>query len=495
MPARASSSSTPLRSSSALRKRDSLGQPVCRSPLSQINSNSQPLASTSKCRMSSKIRCPPSPIRVDAGVDRSTIRPVPSPRHFVYQIPSPSSLRPPASLPGSVYQASPVPSLTRKLSQIYLGQEKIAKAPPTKGHVRAATVSGYKPQRLGPFKLLDALPHGIYGKGYVARDTGSGRVLCTRVFEKSKMHGDANLAHALLTELLCYKRISTRPKADRAFLMELHGVLQNEEQVVFAMPLMQCDLLSVIRGHEDRQRTRWWVAQIALGIQALHDMGIIHRDIKPENILLDARSDTIRITDFNAAFLSPGSVPLEHGEVYTQEFVGSKPYLAPEVAQRLWYGKMVDWWALGCTMFDLISGEVLFPNEAQRAKYLKWDPKKEGTSFLRWVTDLSREEESVLVGLLNKSPRCRFQLKDLQRHRYFVDEKGINVFETLEAQTHWIPSATAGIPEDNSSDTSPELALRPLYQFAARPSRSGTDGLHDFGEFAWVNPGGLWGLL
>ncbi|KAI0725986.1 kinase-like domain-containing protein [Fomitopsis betulina] len=209
--------------------------------------------------------------------------------------------------------------------------------------------------------------------------------------------------------------------------MELQVVLQNEESILFVMPLMQGDLLSVIQGPVERSRARRWTAQVALGIDALHTMGIIHRDVKPENILLDARTDNVRIADFNAAFLHPGNAPLENGAVYTREYAGSKPYLAPEVIRRRWYGKMVDWWSLGCMMFDLVSGELLFCNEAQRAKYAKWDAHKEGTSYLRWATDLTRDEESVLLGLLHPSPNSRFQLAQLQRHRYFVDGKGFVV--------------------------------------------------------------------
>lgn len=87
-------------------------------------------------------------------------------------------------------------------------------------------------------------------------------------------------------------------------------------------------------------------------------MGIIHRDIKPENMLYDPSSDTICISDFNVSYLHQGNAPLERGCVYTKERVGSKPYRAPEIVAGSWYGVMVDWWALGCVMFDLISGEV-----------------------------------------------------------------------------------------------------------------------------------------
>ena len=87
-------------------------------------------------------------------------------------------------------------------------------------------------------------------------------------------------------------------------------------------------------------------------------MGIIHRDIKPENVLLDAPRGNVRIADFNAALVVQGGSAIADGEVYSQDAVGSQPYIAWETAQRRWYGKMVDWWALGCVMFDLLTNTV-----------------------------------------------------------------------------------------------------------------------------------------
>ncbi|EPT03204.1 hypothetical protein FOMPIDRAFT_100725 [Fomitopsis schrenkii] len=306
------------------------------------------------------------------------------------------------------------------------------------------------------------------------------------------MRTDGHLHTGLLTELLTYKHISRQPTKCRAFLMELQAVLQTEESVLFVMPLMQSDLLSVIQGPVERSRARWWIAQVALGIDALHTMGIIHRDIKPENILLHAHTNNVRIADFNAAFLHPGDAPLENGAVYTREYAGSKPYLAPEVIHCRWYGKMVDWWSLGCMMFDLVSGELLFCNEAQRAKYAKWDVKKEGTTYLRWATDLTRDEESVLLGLLHLSPNSRFQLAQLQRHRYFVDEKGSNVFHLLCEQLHASPG-TAAV----SLEKIPEIGtvLQEPISCAASPHacRTGKDGAYEFRDFGWIHPRGPWG--
>lgn len=111
-----------------------------------------------------------------------------------------------------------------------------------------------------------------------------------------------------------------------------------------------------------------------MGIDALHGMGIIHRDIKPENIFVvpGTSSLRIRIGDFSNAWLAPGDSPEEWSNSYDVEpgkaldskrlyaiaHVGTEAYMAPEIRARdQWYGPMVDWWALGCTMYDLHVGD------------------------------------------------------------------------------------------------------------------------------------------
>ncbi|EIW53361.1 kinase-like protein, partial [Trametes versicolor FP-101664 SS1] len=204
--------------------------------------------------------------------------------------------------------------------------------------------------------------------------------------------------------------------------MELHGILQDDKQIYHIMPLMHCDLLSVINGPCDRALTRRWVAQLALGIDALHRMGIIHRDIKPENVLLDGPDGNVRLTDFNTAFVSPSNEPLEEGSVYAQQKTGSEPYMAWEVSQHRWYGKMCDWWSLGCLMYDLVTGKLLFKNESKVAKYVAWDARAEGRSYITRTCHLSKEEESVMNGLLAISPCFRWQLRNLRHHTYFLDD-------------------------------------------------------------------------
>ncbi|OBZ76670.1 Serine/threonine-protein kinase mrck-1 [Grifola frondosa] len=249
------------------------------------------------------------------------------------------------------------------------------------------------------------------------------------------------------------------------------------------MPLMHGDLFDFIRGRGDRRRTRRWVAQLALGIDALHRMGIIHRDIKPENVLLDMSTDTVRITDFNAAYFQPGNAPLEDGAVYTRLFIGSRPYIAPEVIRRQWYGKMVDWFALGCLVFDLVTGEVLFPDDREKERYMTWNAKEEGLSFLEWAGNLSDQEESIIAGLINVRSQSRLQLARLRQHPFFLDEQGINAFDTL--------AQPCAFTAPHSQEVHPALKNAPLVGVSPHACNS-SQHPYDFRNFEWLNPRGPW---
>ena len=97
-----------------------------------------------------------------------------------------------------------------------------------------------------------------------------------------------------------------------------------------------------------------------LGIESLHELGIVHHDLKPENIVIDAQGHC-RIADFGGSkFLPPdGQLSLdEFGEV-----VSTLPYSAPELLAakgdpRVYYGKGVDWWSLGAIIMTIILGTV-----------------------------------------------------------------------------------------------------------------------------------------
>jgi len=89
----------------------------------------------------------------------------------------------------------------------------------------------------------------------------------------------------------------------------------------------------------------------------MDDHNIIHCDLKPENILLRKKNKSgIKIIDF-------GSSCFGDKRVYT--YIQSRFYRSPEVIFGLEYSTAIDMWSFGCVLFELYTGDPLFPGESE----------------------------------------------------------------------------------------------------------------------------------
>ncbi len=107
-------------------------------------------------------------------------------------------------------------------------------------------------------------------------------------------------------------------------------------------------------GRLDVATTIGICVQVAEGLNALWQAGMVHRDIKPGNILLD-RAGTAYITDFGLAKDSQGSVLTMPGQA-----LGSMDYMAPEQIRGEPVTGATDIYSLGCVMFECLQGRPPF---------------------------------------------------------------------------------------------------------------------------------------
>ena len=123
--------------------------------------------------------------------------------------------------------------------------------------------------------------------------------------------------------------------------------------------------------------------QIARGLQAVHEKGIMHRDLKPGNIfLLDrAKRDFVKILDFGIAkvmagtreTLSDGGKPLVANMRQTTQgtVLGTPEYLSPEQAAGEPIDARVDIYALGCILYEMLTGSVPFRGNGPMSTLMK----------------------------------------------------------------------------------------------------------------------------
>ena len=110
------------------------------------------------------------------------------------------------------------------------------------------------------------------------------------------------------------------------------------------------------------QVCKYYAAQVVLALKYLHyEIKTIYRDLKPENILID-QDGFIWLTDFGLSTI---------GIDRAKSVCGTLVYIAPEVLYGDYYRKEVDYWGLGCLIYEMAFGETAFYTKTQNVQDLK----------------------------------------------------------------------------------------------------------------------------
>lgn len=261
------------------------------------------------------------------------------------------------------------------------------------------------------FMLLSVIGKGSYAKVLLVKKKDCGLVMALKVLKKEIIEKRKQEEHIRAErDILIH--------ANHPFVAKLHCAFQDAKKLYFA--LEYCgggelfNLLSKKRYFTEDQ-TRFYAAQILLAIEHLHSKDIIYRDLKPENVLID-KDGYIKITDFG---LSKQNVK----EREAHSVCGTPEYLAPETIMKGGHGKEVDWWALGCIIYEMITGNPPFYSDDRDKLF---DQIKFGA--VKFTSRFSPPLRELLSGLFMKDPDQRLGhgvdgAKKIKTHSWFV---GVN---------------------------------------------------------------------
>jgi serine/threonine protein kinase len=253
-------------------------------------------------------------------------------------------------------------------------------------------------QRLGDFELVEKLGAGGMGTVYRAVQVSMDREVAVKV-----LHEHLASDHGLVERF--YREARTAGKLDHPGIVRGLSVGEDQGRHYFAMEFVAGESLDAVLQKRRRLPIRESVALIlhlARALDHAHGKGMIHRDVKPANIMVGA-DGTVKLTDLGLAKVLQGSNVTLTGEVF-----GTPAYMAPEQAlnPREVDGR-ADIYALGVTLYRLITGAKPFPAESLSAIAAR-----EKTSYTpaRQYNPLVPESlEAVINKMLAARPERRFQ--------------------------------------------------------------------------------------
>ena len=263
--------------------------------------------------------------------------------------------------------------------------------------------------KLGPYEILSQLGAGGMGEVYRARDTKLGREVAIRVLPDAFANDIERLARfereARLLASLNHPNIAT-----------IHGLEQSGDARFLVMELVPGETLAdrIKKGALPLEDALPLFMQIAEGLEAAHEKGVVHRDLKPANIKLTP-DDKVKVLDFGLAKAALGtpsgdsseSPTIPHAGTEAGTILGTAGDMSPEQARGKTVDKRTDIWALGCCLYEALTGQITFQGDTLSdtiASVLRQDPDWEALP-----ETTPRTVRRLLERCLQKDPRRRFR--------------------------------------------------------------------------------------
>lgn len=248
------------------------------------------------------------------------------------------------------------------------------------------------------FQILTQVGQGGYGQVYLAKKKDSNEICALKILNK-KLLFKLNETNHVLTE----RDILTTTRSD--WLVKLLYAFQDSESLYLAMEFVpggDFRTLLINTRFLKSGHARFYISEMFCAVNALHELGYTHRDLKPENFLVDATGH-IKLTDFGLAAGTVSNERIESMKIrleevknlefpaftersiedrrkmyhnmrktkinYANSMVGSPDYMALEVLEGKKYDFTVDYWSLGCMLFESLVGYTPFSGSSSNETY------------------------------------------------------------------------------------------------------------------------------
>uniref|UniRef100_A0A0E0KNU8 non-specific serine/threonine protein kinase n=2 Tax=Oryza punctata TaxID=4537 RepID=A0A0E0KNU8_ORYPU len=290
------------------------------------------------------------------------------------------------------------------------------------------------------FKPVKPLGCGDTGSVHLVELQGSGELFAMKAMDKSVML-NRNKVHRACIEREIYALL------DHPFLPTLYTSFQTPTHVCLITDFCPGGELFAVLDRQPmkifrEECARFYAAEVVIGLEYLHCLGIIYRDLKPENILLQADGHIV-LTDFDLSFLTTSkphviknstSLKRRRSQEFlpptfvsepstpSNSFVGTEEYIAPEVITGAGHTSAIDWWALGILLYEMLYGRTPFRGKNRKKTF--YNILHKDLTFPSSIP-VSLAAKQLIHGLLQRDPSNRIGsnagANDIKQHPFFQD--------------------------------------------------------------------------
>jgi eukaryotic-like serine/threonine-protein kinase len=265
--------------------------------------------------------------------------------------------------------------------------------------------------KIGPYEILSALGAGGMGEVYRAHDTRLDRDVALKILPES-FASDGDRVRRFEQEARSVAALN-HPN-----ILGVYDIGETEGTLYMVCELLEGETLrEEMRGGAIHQRRATeYASQIAEGVAAAHDKGVIHRDLKPENVFV-TKNGRVKLLDFGLAKLArveqaraaAGGGATVTGTVDTLPgmVLGTVGYMSPEQVRGKEVDGRTDIFAFGAILYEMLCGRRAFKGESSvetMNAILKEDPPE----FEAEKLTVSPGLERIVRRCLEKEPARRF---------------------------------------------------------------------------------------
>lgn len=290
-------------------------------------------------------------------------------------------------------------------------------------HLRDVTYkSESRIKQVNQYVLGERLGEGSFGKVREAIDSNTLKRVAIKIINKRTLKKLKNGEETLKNEIAIMKQLRNHEN-----VLKLIEVIHNEEKQKIYVVLEFCgagSLQQLIDSHPNSRLplvdVHHFFRQLILGLDYIHNQGIIHRDIKPANLMVTP-DRVLKVADFGVArkldkFSKSDIVSHAHG---------SPAFQSPQIATgaKTFSGFKLDIWACGVTLYVLVVGKYPFEDENVFKLYEKIAQAE--YDMPDFVED---DLKDLIRGMLDKNEDTRYSIQQIRDHPWFnttrYEEKG-----------------------------------------------------------------------